>query len=135
MLSKVTVTRISAVLFLGGLVVLLIGLTLSPRFANAGGGEVCLTGQFDGCILATDNSASFSLSFNNSIVESDGLVALLGLDNEILADCLCGGGRVTCPDVVNSSLILLGQVHNSSLSEGKIVLLGQAPIGFSCGNY
>jgi hypothetical protein len=132
MISKVTVTRISAVLFLCGLVVLLIGLTLSPRFANAGGGQACLTGQF-GCNLATNNSASFFLSFNNSIVESDGLAGPLGLDDEIFADCLCGEGRVICPDVVNSSLILLGQVDNSSLSEGKIVLLGQAPIGFSCG--
>jgi hypothetical protein len=37
MISKVTVTRIGAVLFLGGLVALLIGLTVGPNMADADG--------------------------------------------------------------------------------------------------
>ena len=48
MISKVTVTRISALLFLGGLVVLLIGLTIGPRFANAGGEQDCAASLVNG---------------------------------------------------------------------------------------
>ena len=140
MLSKVTVTRISAVLFLGGLVVLLIGLTMSPRFANAGGGQDCsalLTNSSFSCSLG--GGGNFSLVFGSSnesglSVMSFGLNSSLGLTEEVDADCRCVGAvhRWICQDVVDAHVILMGRVNNTSIVDGKAVVVGEGPTSFAC---
>ena len=128
MISKVTVTRISALLFLGGLVVLLIGLTIGPRFANAGGEQDCAASLVNGPFDCGD----FSLTFGHS--EESGLyVHSSGLESEIDADCRCVGAanRWLCMDT-ESDAILHGRVNNESITQGRIIVPGEESADFSC---
>jgi hypothetical protein len=139
MRSKVVLSRISAVLFLGALVAFLIGLTMSPRFANAGNCS-SLLGRVFGCDL--EGGGSFSLVFNSSntsdlAVRSFGLINALGLPNEISTDCLCVGvvNMLTCEDVQDAQAILMGRVNplgTPPIKDGTVIVLGQGPTGFSC---
>jgi hypothetical protein len=142
MISKVIVTRISAVLFLGGLVALLIGLTLSPHFANAGGGQDCsglLANHSFRCSL--EGSGQFFLDFDISNV-SGLFVHAFPLNTsagtiDVVSDCLCVGAvkNVLCQDVTDSGVILHGRIVNSTALEleGKVIVTGEGPpVGFSC---
>ena len=95
MIRKMTVTRISTILFLGGLVILLIGLTLSPRFATAGGGQDfsdLLVNQVFECFLEGDGGVFLGFRSNHG----SGLFVQVGFSSNphlsgVNADCLCVG--------------------------------------------
>jgi hypothetical protein len=127
MISKVTVTRISALLFLGGLVVLLLGLTIGPRFANAGGGQDCAALLVNG---PDWQCGDFSLMFHS---EESGFT-VISEELEIGADCRCVGAanRWLCMDK-ESDVILHGRVvSNTSITQGRIIVPGEGSSGFSC---
>jgi hypothetical protein len=140
MRSKVMLTRISAILFLGGLVAFLIGLTMHPRFANAGGNcSSLLEGLLFDCALR--DGGNFSLGFESTntsallAVRSFGLNAALSLDAEIITDCLCVLNVLICPDV-DTQAALLGRVRNlgntTSIVNGRAIVPGQGIEDFSC---
>jgi hypothetical protein len=143
MRSKVAVTRISAVLFLGSLVVLLLGLTMSPRFANASGKNQCasLLDKFFMCML--DDGGNFSLMFDQTntsrlTVETFGLAEALNISDEVRTDCWCSRvlGAWICQDLRDTHTILLGRVKshmsNTSIVEGAAIVLGDGIEGFEC---
>jgi hypothetical protein len=138
MRSKVVLSRISTVLFLGALVALLIGLTMRPRFANADGAcSSLLNGSFFRCSLG--GGEEFGLKFGSNIsltVQSFGLNETLGLPDEISTNCLCVGpvNILLCPDLQDTQAILLGRVNlaNESIKDGRVIVLDQDIESFSC---
>jgi hypothetical protein len=91
MISTETVARISAVLFLSGLVVLLIGLTVGPNMADADGRrrncEALLANNLYGCSFHFENGVK-----QNVNLQFSGGVAVTAVNATLVFDgaCQCG---------------------------------------------
>jgi hypothetical protein len=138
MISKVTVTRISAVLFLGGLVALLIGLTLGPNMADA-------DGKKRNCEeLLADNTYSCSFRFtggreNVSLDFSRWPTVIISEDTNStvsFGECQCGAegsfrrprfgasSEFFCLVFSGTDSILTGEAKAKGIEDGQFLQFG-----------